>query len=481
MIHEPDHRGTGSIRQPLSPGRACSRASQDKSEELSSAAGTTRRALLAHGAAWTGGAAVLAACGRQAASEPAPAVRSNAPVTFQYWDWAEGWRDLVRQLVESFSAKHPNVTVQWDIASDYWTKLQVAIAGDTAPDSWRMNGPNLPSWVSLGLLEDITAYVAKDKAAQDDLRAMAPVIASYTKRNGKQWTMPFGQAISGIIAYNEEILKTEGLAPPADLWAANKWTWAMLADYAVKLTRRDGTRYGYFVDHGSEVGWLPFLFANGGTLFDKEGKRAAINTPEAQETMEFFADLASRKQVTPSADELKQENAQSRFLNGRLAMWPQGSWQIKDLNLLAKALTWDLVPVPQAPRTHQNGSTNQMASIAMARSSKVKDWVWEWQKFIGSKDGQDIIARAEFFPARLDSAEQIYYKPELGPKHRPLLRDVLKVTQPLPWLDIAGNTTGWGPIVNPLIDQMFDGKLGIKDGLQQMQDQLNAAIERGFK
>jgi hypothetical protein len=77
--------------------------------------------------------------------------------------------------------------------------------------------------------------------------------------------------------------------------------------------------------------------------------------------------------------------------------------------------------------------------------------------------------------------EQLYYKPELGPAHRPLLRDVLKVTQPLPWLDIAGNTSGWGPIVDPLIKQMMDGAISVQDGVQQMDDQLTAGIQRGFK
>jgi ABC-type glycerol-3-phosphate transport system substrate-binding protein len=122
-----------------------------------------------------------------------------------------------------------------------------------------------------------------------------------------------------------------------------------------------------------------------------------------------------------------------------------------------------------------------MASIAMAKTSKSKAAVWAWQKFIGAKEGQDLVAQAQYFPARLDSAERIYYNPDLGPAHRPLLRDVLKVTLPLPWLDIAGNTAGWNPIVNPLIGQIFDGQISVKDGLQQMEQQLNAAIEVGFK
>jgi multiple sugar transport system substrate-binding protein len=419
--------------------------------------------------------AILAACGGENASNPQPGASTAAPVTFQYWDWAAGWKDLVEQLANAHGARTPGATVQWEIATDYWTKLQVAIAGDTAPDSWRMNGPNLPQWANSGLLQDVSAYFARDKDATASLKAMAPVIQEYTGRGGKQWTMPFGQAISGIIAYNEEIVRAEGLTPPAEMGA--RWTWSALQEHAVRLTRRDGSRHGYHVSRNSETGWLPFLYANGGTVFDREGRRSAVNSAEAREALELMVELNARQQVSPSAQDLAQENAVNRFLNGRLAMLPQGSWEIKDLNLKAKGFKWDLVPIPPSPRTKKGGSTNQMASIAMAGATRHKDAVWQWQKFIGSREGQDLIARAEFFPARTDSAESIYYDARLGPAHRPLLREVLKVTQALPWLLKAGRNTGWDPIAAPLIEQMFEGRVSVKDGVQQLHDQLNAAVE----
>ena len=445
-----------------------------------------RRDLLAAAPVMVGGSATLAlglaACGASRPEQSANAPSSSAaPVTFQYWDWAATWKDLVQQLVTAHQASHPNVTIQWDIAQDYWTKLQVAIAGGTAPDSWRMNGPNLPQWVSQGQLQDLSAYFAKDKDAAASLKAMARVIVDYTKRDGKQWTMPFGQAISGVIAYNLDVMTAEGLTPPADVWTAGKWTWAQLAEHAGKLTRRDGSRDGYLVDHSGETGWFPFLLADGGALFDKDGKRSAIKSPQTRETFDFFVELGVKQQVSPTPDQLKQQDATSRFLNGTLAMVPQGSWQIADLNLRAKSFRWDLVPVPLAPATRKAGSTNQMSSIAMDKGSTHKDAVWDWARLIGTKEGQDIIAQNEFFPARNDSAEEIYYLASKGPAHRPLLRDVLQVTQAYPWLDVAGNSSGWGPIVNPLVDQIFNGQIATTDGIQQMDDQLKAAIDRGFK
>src|SRR5439155_8879285 len=123
---------------------------------------------------------------------------------------------------------------------------------------------------------------------------------------------------------------------------------------------------------------------------DKEGKHSAINSAPGREPLDYFVELAVKQQVSPKPDDIKQQDATTRFLNGNLAMLTQASWQIADLNTKAKAFKWDLVPVPQAPSTHKNGSTNQMASIAMAKGGKQQDAVWEWAKFTGAKEGQDI-------------------------------------------------------------------------------------------
>jgi hypothetical protein len=108
-------------------------------------------------------------------------------------------------------------------------------------------------------------------------------------------------------------------------------------------------------------------------MFTPDGKKPAINSPQTRETLEWLVNLNVKQQVSPSKDELAQESADTRFLNGRLAMVPYGSWQIKDLNLKAKQFKWDLVPFPLATRTGKNGSTNQMASIAMSPQTKQKD------------------------------------------------------------------------------------------------------------
>lgn len=439
----------------------------------------SRRSMLR---ALAGAPALLAACRRAgvpaAQQEEYVSAPPKGPVSLTYWDWAEVWRELIQSLATRQQERRPGLTVDWQIVPDYWNKLQASIAGGTAPDSWRMNGPNLPAWVSKGLLADLTPFFNRDKAAAADLQATAPVFQDYTRRQGKQWSVPFGNAISGILAYNVNMLQAEGLQPPAEL--GERWRWPLLAEYAVRLTRADGSRHGYHSERGSETGWLPYLYANGGALFSPDGKKPVINTPEARETFEYLVDFVLKLRAAPAAQDLSAENATQRFLTGKLAIVPRGSWETKDLNRLVRDFTYDIVPIPRAPRTGKNGSTSQLASVVMNPATRQQGEVWEWLRFIGSKEGQDIIARAEFFPARLDSAETIYYDPRLGPAHRPLLREVLRVTQPLPYLDV-GNWSQWGEVVNPLVTQMFNGQIGVREALQKMQEDLTAAIERGLQ
>ena len=161
-------------------------------------------------------------------------------MTFQYWDWAPVWRAWWGAGQPALRPQ-PNVSVRWEIAADYWTKLQVAIAGDTAPNSWRMNSPpNLPQWSSPGPAAGSSRPTSPGtREAGAAVKAMAPVIQEYTNRDGKQWAMPFGQAISGIIAYNEEVVRAAGPGPARHaVDRPGGWTWSTLQEYAVRLTRR---------------------------------------------------------------------------------------------------------------------------------------------------------------------------------------------------------------------------------------------------
>ena len=166
-------------------------------------------------------------------------------------------------------------------------------------------------------------------------------------------------------------------------------------------------------------------------------------------------------------------------------MLPQGSWQIKDLNLKATGLKWDLVPVPHAPRTRRNGSTNRMASVAIDRTSRAR----------GTPSGAGSGSSA---PGRAGRKRQSPAPSTSPPAHRQRRAALLRPPagpgepppparraegDPGPPLAERGGQDRWSGGRSPTlwIDQIFEGQLGVKDGAQQLHDQLNAAIDRGFK
>ncbi|MCY4110115.1 MAG: extracellular solute-binding protein, partial [Chloroflexi bacterium] len=155
----------------------------------------TRRKLLRAslvGGAGIAGAAALAGCGETqivevekqvvvekvvtevvekivevtAAAEMKPELRS-ANLRFQLWYPTPV--PALKNIADLLNQKYPQLKVEVEAPGDYWTKLQTAIAGGAAPDSWWMNNVNVWAWANKGALEDLTPYVKKDMQVGDDL------------------------------------------------------------------------------------------------------------------------------------------------------------------------------------------------------------------------------------------------------------------------------------------------------------------------
>src|ERR1700738_509026 len=95
---------------------------------------------------------------------------SNSDVTITYMTFSaapDHLKDLDK-IRKSFESANPGIHVKVvPVAYDqYFTKLQVAVAGSSAPDTFELDYQDFLSYASKGSLLDISKVVAKDSYAK---------------------------------------------------------------------------------------------------------------------------------------------------------------------------------------------------------------------------------------------------------------------------------------------------------------------------
>lgn len=65
--------------------------------------------------------------------DPSVEINDGKDITVELWEW--GSDDLFQEIIDGYTAIHPNVTIKlvnnpWE---DYWTKLPLALDGENGP------------------------------------------------------------------------------------------------------------------------------------------------------------------------------------------------------------------------------------------------------------------------------------------------------------------------------------------------------------
>ena len=71
---------------------------------------------------------------------------------------------------------------------------------------------------------------------------------------------------------------------------------------------------------------MPFVWDHGGAELSDDAKQSTINSPEAQQGVEFMADLITAGLFDKSQLERDGTQVENQFKGGRLAVWIGGPW-----------------------------------------------------------------------------------------------------------------------------------------------------------
>ena len=340
-----------------------------------------------------------------------------------YWMWDSNQVPAYQQCAAAFTKANPATTVKieqfgWD---DYWTKLTASFVGGSGPDVFVDHLSKYGEFAQQGQIEALDERIAADSV---DLSVYSDGLADpWVHADGKTYGLPKDWDTTGFF-YNAEMVTEAGLTVE-DLWAAtwNPQDGGTFEDIVARLTvDANGVRgdeagfdpqhiavYGLGLNPNYEetgqMQWANFTGTTGWDYLDENpwGTQYAFDAPEFQDTISWFYGLGEQG-FAPKSGVFSEESL-TQVGSGQVAMGVNGSWATGSF-LDLDGIEVGVAPGPVGPDGVRGSIFNGVAD-SISVSSKNKDAAWEWVKFLGTTECQDLVAEsAVVFPSIPSSAEK---------------------------------------------------------------------------
>lgn len=231
------------------------------------------------------------------------------------------------QVVSQYNKAHPNVKVSLrelpTSADAQRTQLvQRQQAKSSECDVLGLDTIWTAEFAAQGWLKDVTGALRKRQAQ------FIPSTLGSARYQGKLWAVPFNTN-AGFLYYN----KSKITKPPT--------TWQQ----AYQMARsRGGIGYQGARYEGLTVNFLELLYGAGGSVLSRDGKKATINSPQAQRVLAFMQQGIRDKAAPRAVLTYMEQESKNAFETGKVALlrnWPY----VYALAKKAK-VNFDIVPLP---------------------------------------------------------------------------------------------------------------------------------------
>lgn len=394
------------------------------------------------------------------ACQPVPSLRAN--ISFMvFGDPAE--LAAYQILVNAFTQSHTDIQVdlvQIPGQADYRKRLAADLIAGTPADVVLINYRRYAAFANLGALEPLGKYLEKSKLMKE--ADFYPEAIKPFYWNGELMCIP--QNISSLVVYyNKELFDQAGIAYPA-----KGWTWEDFLAAAQALTKdldSDGITDQFGVGmEASLIRLAPFIWQAGGEVVDDESNPSTLvlELPEDIRAAEFFVSLQTVHHVVPDAVQEAAEDSESRFINGRLAMFFNSRRGVPTYRESA-AFDWDVAALP---RGDLEAGILHADAYCLPAASKNKEAAWAFIEFANSAEGQTIIARTgRTVPSLISVANSsAFLDPDLKPASSRVFLDVLPSMRALP---VHPNWAEVEEIASEELELAFYGEASVSEALQR--------------
>ncbi len=360
---------------------------------------------------------------------------------------------LLKQTLEDFEKKHPDIDVKYEVISEqYMDVMKTRLVGGEAADVFYLDAFEAPALIETGVIQPLDEFITEDFDVEDFEKPLAEAFVV----DGKTYGFPKDYSTLALF-YNKKMLADAGVEVPK--------TMEEFREAAKKLTK-DGV-YGFGV--APELARMYWLAESKGGEVVKDNK-ANFASSEVVEGLQPIIEMHNVDKTAVEPKEVGVNWGGEIFGQEKAAMVIEGNWAIPFL-----ADTFPDVEYGTAELPAVDGKKSTMAySVAyvMNAQSEKKEAAWKLISYLTGKEGMKTwTSKGYALPTRKSVAAELGYD-----------KDELRTAL----VEGASYATVWSKGTNlPIIMNNFNnqflsaflGQADLADALKEAEKQANSEID----
>ena len=298
------------------------------------------------------------------------ALAQGKVLKFVSWQKDErGVGDWWASVIKEFEATHPGVKIEWTKVERgaYADTMTTLFAGGKPPDIVHLASFEFQKFADNGWLDPLDGYI---KDAKLDMKGWA---GQDTCVWNKQTVCTMMLYFGNIFAYNEDLLKKEGIEVPRNyaefLAAARKLTKDLNGDGIVDQFGTGHETKGGGGQYMSEM--MNYTLDAGGRWTNDAGK-VTIDTPQMIEGLSRWKTIV-KDSLTPR--DLAAGEVRQMFADGKIALKSDGPWLWP---IIQKGKAKDQIKLGMVPFNPPMGGSSNVLGIAADAPKENKKLVWDF-------------------------------------------------------------------------------------------------------
>lgn len=392
---------------------------------------------------------------------------TSSVLTFSSWGSIDEI-NILKPILENFTKKTGKQVELIHIPDNYYQKLHMMFASNTAPDVIFMNNLTMPVYADSEVFEDLEPWINKSQNLKTS--DFFPQVMEAMKWKNKLYGIP--RDISNLLIYYNKTMFDKYKVPyPKDDWTFNDFL--KTAQAITKDNNGDGKTdtYGFALDK-RPLFWLPFIWSQGGDLFNNDFSKFTLNSPDSIDGLQFYADLRNKYKVAPSEKEVGNTKAGQLFSQETIGMQLSGRWSVPTYRSSIK-FKWDVVPFPKG----KNGSIVDVdaSGWCISKMSNKKEDAWQLIEYLAGQESiKTFSSNGLIVPSRKDVANSNEFLGGGLPENSKAFLSIIETGKP------TRTPTNWNEISTEIdlgLEGIWTGEKTVKESSEKIEQRVSALLK----